>query len=404
MRGEQAQRLLHPPRAVSQPSEPSPRHVLAVVRNSCDAARLRPVLDQFARRGAWRAGLILASLDPALLGSSDVADLEIVAQFDPRSASASTSFAKALETIASVLRERCPRWLLVMGESNVSVAAAQAARLSGVPLAHLDAGSVEHLNSDNDPLPAGLVDACAQWCFATGVEARETLLARGVAPERIAVTGSTKIDALLNIRERVTYEPRLGFQPRVPAGFYSKLDYWDGKIVVAANDHAASACNAAASVGARWTDLLAAVCREHPSWLFVCTGRDVEVKPGAGPTNLLTHGALDHESFVWLLGHADLVLTRSLEVQEYAEVVGTPVIAVGGGPVRSKALACAAQADKLQSALELVLQDEDVYQNLISPRHAHEDGLAAERMVNCLLRTPTPLPASSSFAARALGA
>ncbi len=95
--------------------------------------------------------------------------------------------AEAGEPIAAVV---------VQGDTNSTLAGALAANATRTPLVHVEAG----LRSDDLSMPEEsnrlLVDRIADLCCAPAAANAERLLAEGVAPERIAVTGNTLFDAL----------------------------------------------------------------------------------------------------------------------------------------------------------------------------------------------------------------
>ena len=370
----------------------APPVLLAIVESASDAIQLRPVLELLARRKTLQPRLCLTG---AVSGAAAAIaqQFEVACNLELQGLAPAEAFCAVLQEVACVLRDQRPAWVLCCGESNAAVAASQAAALIGVPVAHLNAGAeaidVSHKSAAH--LPSGAVDHQARWCLAPSLAARENLLARGVPPERIVVCGSTKIDALLDLRERVAYRPAEEFADQLGSKLHLQLAYWDEKVVFAVDDHLASPSVARSSQWGSWTELLTRASQAHPEWLFACSGSGTPSARFGTSSNLVLCGPLGYEAFVWALARCDVVLTRSPEVQECAEVMGKPVIAVGLEPSRPRALASEADPNKLQAAIELVLENEGVYQNLSSPRHALEDGLAAERVVGLLLRAPTPV-------------
>jgi len=97
--------------------------------------------------------------------------------------------------IAAALAEERPDWTLVYGDTNSTLAGAEAADDAGIPVAHVEAG----LRSGDLSMPEErnriTVDATAALLLCPDEGSRETLHAEGV-PGRIDVVGDVMRDAL----------------------------------------------------------------------------------------------------------------------------------------------------------------------------------------------------------------
>jgi UDP-GlcNAc3NAcA epimerase len=98
--------------------------------------------------------------------------------------------------LEDVLRSERPDWVLVYGDTNSTLAGARAARATGVPVAHVEAG----LRSGDLSMPEEHnrieVDRLAELLFAPDERSRETLRSEGVHGD-IAVVGDVMADASL---------------------------------------------------------------------------------------------------------------------------------------------------------------------------------------------------------------
>ena len=96
--------------------------------------------------------------------------------------------------IAGPLREEAPDWVLVYGDTNSTLAGAQAAFAAEVPLAHVEAG----LRSGDLSMPEERnrieVDRLSALLFAPDERSRDQLAAEGV-PGRTEVVGDVMADA-----------------------------------------------------------------------------------------------------------------------------------------------------------------------------------------------------------------
>jgi UDP-GlcNAc3NAcA epimerase len=115
----------------------------------------------------------------------------------------------------AVARER-PDWVLVYGDTNSTLAGAEAAVAAGVPVAHVEAG----LRSGDLSMPEErnriAVDRVAALLFCPDVRSHETLRAEGVAG-RAEVVGDVMADACFRLapiaRERSTVLRRHELEP-----------------------------------------------------------------------------------------------------------------------------------------------------------------------------------------------
>ena len=170
-----------------------PVKVLTVVGN-------RP---QFIKSGPLSAALREAGIEEVGLHTGQHWDPELSDVFyreldlpEPRyRLDLHTADAEAMRpAIAAVLAEERPDWTLVYGDTNSTLAGAQAAGDSGIPVAHVEAG----LRSGDLSMPEEhnriAVDARAQLLLCPDERSRRTLLTEGV-PGRIEVVGDVMADA-----------------------------------------------------------------------------------------------------------------------------------------------------------------------------------------------------------------
>ena len=97
-----------------------------------------------------------------------------------------------------VLKTEQPDIVLVHGDTTTSMATALAAFYQQIPVGHVEAG----LRTRNiySPWPEEvnrqITARIAAWHFAPTEQSRRNLLAEGISPDKIVVTGNTVIDAL----------------------------------------------------------------------------------------------------------------------------------------------------------------------------------------------------------------
>jgi UDP-N-acetylglucosamine 2-epimerase len=193
-------------------------NVLSVVGNRPQFIKSGPVSAALRAAGIEEIGLHTGQhWDPEL---SDVFYAELGLPEPRHRLDLQTADAEAMRpAIAAVLAEERPDWTLVFGDTNSTLAGAEASRDAGVPVAHVEAG----LRSGDLSMPEEhnriAVDAMAQLLLCPDERSRETLLAEGVGGN-VDVVGDVMADACLELapiareRSRILAEHEL-----VPGGY-----------------------------------------------------------------------------------------------------------------------------------------------------------------------------------------
>ena len=115
---------------------------------------------------------------------------------------------RMLEAVEQVMLKERPDIVLVYGDTNSTLAGAQAAAKLHIPVAHVEAG----LRSFNMKMPEEinriLTDRISHWLFTPTQAATDNLLREGVAPEQIHQVGDVMYDVALHHGARV--QPGMG--------------------------------------------------------------------------------------------------------------------------------------------------------------------------------------------------
>ncbi|MBI5837955.1 MAG: UDP-N-acetylglucosamine 2-epimerase (non-hydrolyzing) [Candidatus Eisenbacteria bacterium] len=125
--------------------------------------------------------------------------------------------ARIMTEFETVVLERRPRAVLVVGDVNSTVACALVCSKLGVRVGHVEAG----LRSGDRGMPEEinrlLTDQLSDWLFTSCEDAGPNLLREGVDPRRIHFVGNVMIDTLkehLAPADQSTVLPRLGLKKR----------------------------------------------------------------------------------------------------------------------------------------------------------------------------------------------
>ena len=289
---------------------------------------------------------------------------------------------RALRGLTDVVASDPPDVVVVQGDTTTTLAGALAAFYAGVPVVHVEAGL--RTGNARSPFPEEinrrLVTQLTDLHLVPTPVNRANLVAEGVEPSRIVVTGNTVIDALLwAVARRTDYG-----DPRV-AG----LDDDPRRLLVVTAHRRESWGTSMEAIGLALADL----ARAEPDLLIVFPihpnpiVREAILPAVAGLDNVIVLEPLSYGSFAALLRRAHLVLTDSGGIQEEGPSLGKPVLvmrdsterpeAVDAGTVR---LVGTGRATIVASVLEL-LRDDDAYWAMAQAVNPYGDGHAAQRTV-----------------------
>jgi UDP-N-acetylglucosamine 2-epimerase (non-hydrolysing) len=207
--------------------------------------------------------------------------------------------------------------VLVQGDTTTAFACALAAFYQQIPIAHIEAG-LRSGRLDN-PFPEeanrSLLARVADVHFAPTRLAASHLLAEGIAPDRIFVTGNTVIDNLL--WELDQHRGRTAFEGSAPHRILVTLHRRENQ------------AGAIAEIAGVLRDVVARGDVEVVLPMHLSPTVRAQLMPilgGSAGVRLID--PLGYEDFVRTLADSTLVVTDSGGVQEEAPSLGTPVLVV----------------------------------------------------------------------------
>lgn len=230
------------------------------------------------------------------------------------SASHGEQTGRMLSRLEPVLIERRPDAVLVQGDTNTTLAGALCAAKLGIPVVHLEAGARSFDRYMPEELNRIVVDHVSALLLAADEIAAGNLRSEGLAPERIRIIGSTAIDAVRQVLDRLdgaTVLDRLGLTP----GGY-----------VAVTAHRAKNTTPGILPG-----LLAALGEIAASWPVVFPlhprTRGAMAEQGLTmPAGVVVTEPLGYLDTLRLVRDARALLTDSGGLQEEAAVLATPTL------------------------------------------------------------------------------
>jgi UDP-N-acetylglucosamine 2-epimerase (non-hydrolysing) len=292
--------------------------------------------------------------------------------------------AGVLEGLPPLLRRLKPDVILVQGDTMTTFAAAFAAFLERIPAGHVEAGlrTGDRWQPFPEEMNRVLTTRVAAIHFPPTPASRDALLAEGIPPADVHLTGNTVIDALLQ-----TVRPDYRF--RTPS--LTTLDPSRRVVLVTAHRRESfgaplrSICAAIRELGGRFPDLQF-VLPVHPNPQVKSTVEELLCDlPGM---HLVP--PVDYLEFVHLLQRADLVLTDSGGVQEEAPSLGKPVLVLREVTERPEGVAAGTakvvgtRTDHIVAAASELLTSGEAYARMANAVNPYGVGHASERIAAAL--------------------
>jgi UDP-N-acetylglucosamine 2-epimerase (non-hydrolysing) len=293
---------------------------------------------------------------------------------------------RTLTGLEPLLKAEHPDLVLVQGDTTTCFAASLASFYQQIPVAHLEAG----LRTDNryNPFPEEinrrLTTQLAGLHLAPTSIARGNLLACGVDPAAITVTGNTVIDALLEVTasEHPISDPTLAYLARdqvTPLLLVTshRRESWGEPLTRTAR--------AIARLVEAFPDLHV-LLPAHRNPIV----RDALLPTLGGLDRVHVTEPLDYPDFCRALQLATIVLTDSGGVQEEAPALGKPVLVLRETTERPEAVQAGAallvgtDTEAIVAETTRLLTDPEHFQSMIKAGNPYGDGRAAERAVSAM--------------------
>jgi len=221
--------------------------------------------------------------------------------------------ARVLAALDPLLAEEMPDLILVQGDTTTALAAALAGFHRRIAVGHVEAGlrSGDAHSPYPEEMNRRLISRVARYHFAATARNRETLLAEGVAPDSIFVTGNPVVDALEDMLRRATPAPET----------QAVLDATQGLKRIVLTTHRRESFGDVMADNLRVLrdfvtehEDVALVFPVHPNPAVVGPAADIL----AGHPRIHLIAPLRYDEFVVLLSHAWLIVSDSGGVQEEA--------------------------------------------------------------------------------------
>lgn len=289
---------------------------------------------------------------------------------------------RVIGELDAVLTAEAPDAVLVQGDTTTVMGASIAAFNRGVPVIHLEAG----LRSGNlhSPFPEEanrkLTSQISALHLAPTPRSRDNLLAEGINPADIVVTGNTVIDAL-----HIAVDMNVAPADPIVAD-YVKADRPKLLVTTHRRENLGSAME---NIG----DALAQLAETRPELLILLPAhRNPLVREAVLPRvekfdNVLITEPLSYGEFTTVMAASDVVLTDSGGIQEEAPSLGKPVLVMRENTERPEAVDAGSvklvgtDQDLIAAEVARLFDDSLAYDFLAKAMNPYGDGRAATRAV-----------------------
>jgi UDP-N-acetylglucosamine 2-epimerase (non-hydrolysing) len=284
-----------------------------------------------------------------------------------------------------VFRQWRPDIVLVHGDTTTTLAASLAAYYAKVQVGHVEAGLRTHNKYSPWPeeMNRRLTGAVTDLHFAPTEKARTNLLAEGVPPDTVHVTGNTVIDALLDVVARLRSDAELRSRLEAQFNFLNQ-----SKRLILVTGHRRenfgigfeNICHALADIAARGDVQIV-----YPVHLNPNVQEPVRrILSGIADVHLIE--PQDYLPFVYLMDRSTFLITDSGGVQEEAPSLGKPVLVMRDTTERPEAVEAGTVklvgTDRITIVREAnrLLDDAAAFDAMARAHNPYGDGRAAARI------------------------
>jgi UDP-N-acetylglucosamine 2-epimerase (non-hydrolysing) len=300
---------------------------------------------------------------------------------------------RVLSGLRDVFAASRPDAVLVHGDTSTTLSTALAAYYQRIPVGHVEAGL--RTNNLYSPWPEEanrkLTSVLTRWHFAPTSKARDNLLAEGVDPSSVHVTGNTVIDALMQVRAKLSADDQLRTAQQ------QLFDFLDPsrKILLVTGHRRENfgagfdrICEALARIARKLSDIDIV----YPVHLNPNVQEPVKRLLG-GISNVHLIEPLDYLPFVYLMDRSHVILTDSGGIQEEAPSLGKPVLVMRDTTERPEAVTAGTvrlvgtDVEQIYSQTLSLMTDEAAYRAMALAGNPYGDGHACRRITEIMLQS-----------------
>ena len=256
-----------------------------------------------------------------------------------------------LTKVEAVLKAEAPDAVVVLGDTNSCISALMAKRMK-IPVYHMEAGNRSFDENVPEETNRRMVDHISDYNLVYTEHARRNLLAEGVHPSRILLTGSPMREVLESNAVAIAASTILQQQGLNERGYFLVSLHREENVDNPARLEAV--LDALGQLAAAYD--LPVLVSTHPRTLQRLEGQSEEVK-----SKLVFHAPFGFNDYVQLQQSAKLVLSDSGTISEESSIVGFPAVSLRDAIERPEAIdtgvtiTCGVEAESVLGAVALTL-------------------------------------------------
>ena len=359
------------------------KHVVCVFGTRPEAIKMAPVVFALQAAEDFRVTTVVtgqhrAILDDVLQAFDIVPDVDLDLMAVNQSLSGLT--ARLFDALDPVLERLAPDVVLAQGDTTTVMVTALVSFYRRYPFGHVEAGLRTY--DKHHPFPEEInrvvAGRIADVHFAPTSRAEKALLAEGVQPDTVLVTGNTVIDALFHlVRKGATLDVPLRPDSRLILLTAHRRESFGGPL-----EEALGAVRSIVDAN----DDVEVLYPVHPNPHVVAAAQGAL----SGHPRIHLVEPLRHPQFVAAMQRAHLVLTDSGGVQEEAPALAKPVLVLRDETERPEAVDAGVvrlvgpHRERIIEETQRLLDDPAHYASMATGASPYGDGLAAGRIVDAL--------------------
>jgi UDP-N-acetylglucosamine 2-epimerase (non-hydrolysing) len=298
----------------------------------------------------------------------------------------SETTSRILTALDPVLAGESPDLVVVQGDTTTTLAGALGAFYRRIPVGHVEAGL--RTGDMAQPFPEEMnrvvTTRMALMHFAPTKNAGDNLLAEGVAPSQIKITGNTGIDAVLYVRDALE-------AGRLQSGAWPMLDPSKKLIVVTAHRRESfgsgfeSICDGLARLAKRSDVQIVYPVHRNPN-VMEPVNRIL-----GGLDNVFLIDPLEYVPFVDLMRRSWMIITDSGGVQEEGPSLGKPILVMRDKTERPEAVEAGTvilvgtDACRIEKEANALLDNSSLYEKMCHIHNPYGDGRASQYISEAIL-------------------
>ncbi|MFF1571175.1 non-hydrolyzing UDP-N-acetylglucosamine 2-epimerase [Leifsonia sp. NPDC058292] len=228
----------------------------------------------------------------------------------------------------AVLRDEKPDAMVVLGDTNSCISALMARRMK-IPVYHMEAGNRSFDENVPEEVNRRMVDHVSDYNLVYTEHARRNLLAEGIHPSRILLTGSPMREVLEANAEAIAASDVVERQQFTPGGYFLVSLHREEN--VDNPERLASVLDALGRLSDEYD--LPVLVSTHPR-----TRNRLEAQPDELKSKLRFHPPFGFNDYVKLQQSARLVLSDSGTISEESSILGFPAVTLRDAIERPEAL------------------------------------------------------------------